>query len=409
MRIAIIGAGIAGVCTAYELAADGHQVSVFERRGSVAAEASFANSGLVAPGLVLGWTQAPLSLAGRWRRWRQGRDEAAALRRQRLLKLAVYSHERLQQLRRSLKLDYERAEGMLVLLRSAREQAAIAPGLELLAEAGIAHRALDAAQCRQAEPGLNPEAALHGGVLLNAGEVGNCRQFAHQLRLEAQRLGVQFRFHTTVRSIAPGTPARLVHEYTPPHEGPGPSARNGNGENGGDTQPAETGPQQDSFEAIIVCGAQDSAALLQPLKLKLPLASAQSCSITAPLRQLEAHPELGPKAGLFDQQKQVHISRIGQRVRVVGSDEAQLHKVLNDWLPGAMVAGQLQRWQGPHATLSDGLPVLGGSGLAGIWLNLGHADGGFTLACGAARVLAEQVGGLTPELDVSGLDSARFG
>ena len=34
MRIAIIGAGIAGVTTAYECAADGHQVTVFERRGS---------------------------------------------------------------------------------------------------------------------------------------------------------------------------------------------------------------------------------------------------------------------------------------------------------------------------------------------------------------------------------------
>ncbi len=39
MRIAIIGAGIAGVTCAYELAADGHRVCVFERRGSVAAKA----------------------------------------------------------------------------------------------------------------------------------------------------------------------------------------------------------------------------------------------------------------------------------------------------------------------------------------------------------------------------------
>ena len=55
MRIAVVGAGIIGVTTAYELAADGHEVTVFERRGSVAAETSFANAGVVAPGYVTPW------------------------------------------------------------------------------------------------------------------------------------------------------------------------------------------------------------------------------------------------------------------------------------------------------------------------------------------------------------------
>ena len=55
MRVAVIGAGVIGVTTAYELGADGHEVTVFERRGSVAAETSFANAGLVAPGYVTPW------------------------------------------------------------------------------------------------------------------------------------------------------------------------------------------------------------------------------------------------------------------------------------------------------------------------------------------------------------------
>src|SRR5262249_26977029 len=150
-----------------------------------------------------------------------------------------------------------------------------------------------------------PETALHGGVQLSLAEVGNCRQFAHQLRLEAQRLGVQFRFHTTVRRIEPGAPARLVHEYTPPEEAPGAASRV---TEAGDTQPAEMGPAEDCFEAILVCAAQDSAPLLRPLKIKLPVGTVQGCSITAPLRQLEAHPDLGPRAGLFDQQREIHMS-----------------------------------------------------------------------------------------------------
>ena len=55
MRVAVIGAGIVGVTTAQALREDGHAVTVFERRGSVATEASFANAGFLAPGYVTPW------------------------------------------------------------------------------------------------------------------------------------------------------------------------------------------------------------------------------------------------------------------------------------------------------------------------------------------------------------------
>src|SRR4051812_47485740 len=55
LKVAVIGAGIVGVTTAYELAADGHDVTVFERRGAAAEETSFANAGVVAPGYVTPW------------------------------------------------------------------------------------------------------------------------------------------------------------------------------------------------------------------------------------------------------------------------------------------------------------------------------------------------------------------
>lgn len=58
--------------------------------------------------------------------------------------------------------------------------------------------------------------------------------------------------------------------------------------------------------------------------------------------------------------------------------------------------------------LPDGPPVLGPSGAPGVWLNLGHGSSGWALACGSARVLADQIGGRTPAIDVSGLDVARL-
>ena len=68
MRVAIIGAGIIGVSTAYELTADGHDVTVFERSGGVAGLASFGHAGVVSPAQVTPWPapglRRPLPRAG---------------------------------------------------------------------------------------------------------------------------------------------------------------------------------------------------------------------------------------------------------------------------------------------------------------------------------------------------------
>ena len=55
-HIAVIGAGVVGVTSAYELAAAGHAVTVFDHGGTIAGEASFAPAGLDGPGWALGWS-----------------------------------------------------------------------------------------------------------------------------------------------------------------------------------------------------------------------------------------------------------------------------------------------------------------------------------------------------------------
>ena len=55
MRVIVVGAGIIGVTTAYELAAEGVSVAVVDRRTGVAQETSFGNAGVIAPGYVTPW------------------------------------------------------------------------------------------------------------------------------------------------------------------------------------------------------------------------------------------------------------------------------------------------------------------------------------------------------------------
>jgi D-amino-acid dehydrogenase len=58
--------------------------------------------------------------------------------------------------------------------------------------------------------------------------------------------------------------------------------------------------------------------------------------------------------------------------------------------------------------LPDGPPVLGASGAAGIWLNLGHGSSGWALACGSARVLAAALAGRAAPIDIEGLAIDRL-
>jgi D-amino-acid dehydrogenase len=58
--------------------------------------------------------------------------------------------------------------------------------------------------------------------------------------------------------------------------------------------------------------------------------------------------------------------------------------------------------------LPDGPPLVGASGLAGLWLNLGHGSSGWALSCGSARVAADLIGGRSPDIDVTHFDIKRL-
>ena len=180
-------------------------------------------------------------------------------------------------------------------------------------------------------------------------------------------------------------------------------------------------PRTESFDAVVVCAALESAALLRPLGLKLPLQAVYGYSVTAPLRRHESHPDHGPRSALMDEHYKVAISRIGARVRVAGSAEIggkinrhdpaaleTLYKVLHDWFPGSARLGQAQSWKGARPMLPDGPPVLGRSGVEGVWLNLGHGSSGWALACGSARLLADGLAGRPMAIDIDGLGVERL-
>lgn len=421
MKIAIVGAGIVGVTTAWEMAADGHDVTVFERHGAVAEEASFANAGVVAPGYVTPWAAPgmpskvlgqlfarhaaarlswPLSsseLRWLWRWWRACDAATYRANRARLQRLAFYSRQRLQELTERLDLTYDRSPGYLVLLRGERERTLVQAGLSVLREAGARVEEVDPEAARAIEPALNPDQPLAGALHLPDDGVGNCRQFAMQLRRQAEGIGARFEFLANVAPLDPAAPTVLQVSTS--------------------GQPS----RPERFDAVVMCGGAGSTDLLRRVGLRLPLARVHGYSVSAGIQELAD----APRSGLMDERFKVTITRLGQRVRVAGSAQVggapahrhagalrTLYRVLEDWFPAAVrLSGPeaaLQEWKGARPMLPDGPPVLGASGIPGVWLNVGHGSSGWALACGSARVLADQVSGRATAIDTEGLDVGRL-
>ena len=173
-----------------------------------------------------------------------------------------------------------------------------------------------------------------------------------------------------------------------------------------------------TFDCVVLCAGLASGYLLKPLGLGIPMAAVYGYSLSAAIRE----PLNAPRSAIMDEHYKVAISRLGQRIRVAGSAELggaadrkrassiqTLYKVLHDWFPGAAnTATGVQEWKGARPMLPDGPPIVAASGIAGLWLNLGHGSSGWALSCGSARVVADLVLGHQPEVDMQGFGPGRF-
>jgi D-amino-acid dehydrogenase len=292
-------------------------------------------------------------------------------------------------------LEYDRSDGYTVLLRSEKDSRLVQPGLQVLRDAGVAFSEMDATGVRQIEPAINPDTEFLGGIHLPNDEVANCRHFALILKDITRDLGVKFEFNTSVAHLNQEQAANILIA-------------------------GESTPRQ--FDGLVMCAGLASAALLKPLGLKIPMTAVFGYSISAPIRE----PLNAPRSALMDERYKVAISRLGNRVRVAGSAEIggslakhratsiqTLYKVLHDWFPGAAqhanTGASIQAWKGARPMLPDGPPIIGDSGIPGLWLNLGHGSSGWALSCGSARALADLMAGKAASIDMEGLGIERLG
>jgi len=408
MKIAVLGAGVIGVSSAWYLARAGHEVTVLDRQDAAAMETSYANGGQISTSHAEPWANP--STPKQIFKW-LGREDSPMLFRLRadpyqwawglaflceclpartranaaqIAAINRYSRLKLHALRAETGIQYEQqTRGILSIYedRQALDAAVATAALERLQ--GIDLRVLSADECVALEPALGERAGhIAGGVHAAGDESGDAHKFTQELaRLCAER-GVQFRYGSSVARIEAGG-GRVAAVVL----------------RSGETLAAD---------AYVMALGSYSPLLLRPIGISIPVYPLKGYSITIPL----AEGDVAPRISLSDSGHKLVMSRLGDRLRVAGTAELTGHDTsINEVRCRAIVrrsfelfpkAGrpeEAQFWAGLRPATPGGVPCIGRTRYPNLYLNTGHGTLGWTMACGSGAAIADIVSGRKPETD----------
>ena len=425
MRIAVLGAGVIGLATAWWLARDGHDVTIVDRNDGVALETSFANGAqlsysyvapLAGPGVlpkIPPWLlrrDSPLRFypaldPDQWR-WLLrfvlacNRTQSERTTR-RLLALSFFSRRLMHELVASESLEFgHRRNGKLVVHSDAESFANARELVDYQRSLGCEQDALDAVACAAIEPALAPDGGglgsrLAGAIHTPSEEVGDCYRFCVGLERHLMASAhVRFALGTQVQ--------RLVAER-------------------GRVVAVDTSAGPIDADAFVVAAGSASGRLVKPLGLKLPVYPLKGYSLTLPVTGRS------PRVSVTDARRKVVYAPLaggqGPTLRVAGMadiagwsqepDPVRLRQLVAEARAAFPEAADYEAplasmspWCGLRPATPLGTPVLGGTPVGNLFLNAGHGALGWTLALASGRVAADAIARRPSEIPLDGL---RYG
>lgn len=412
MEVLVIGAGLAGVTSAWYLTQAGCRVTVVDRRPGPGLETSYANGGQIsvshpepwanpaAPATVLRWlgrSDAPLLF--RWRadaaqwRWalsflRECLPGRTARNTEAIANLAVYSRNALRTLRAETGIDYQaETGGILHLFHTRREVAHLPAKLRQLEKLGIHGRILSADDAIALEPALAALRPRLAGALHGLDdESGNAQLFCAGLAARAEALGVRFNYNTVVQSFD------TINGHI----------------SGVRVLDAARRAGMLRADAVVLAAGSYSPLLARPLGIRLPIYPVKGYSITVPILD----PERAPRLSLTDESRRIVCSRLGDSLRIAGTAELNgynldpnparsraIERWLETHLPGTADLRHAEHWCGLRPATPSNVPLIGRTRMENLFLNTGHGTLGWTLACGSGRAIADIVTGKHPQPD----------
>lgn len=408
MKITILGAGVIGVTTAYELVRDGHEVTVIDRQPSAGMETSFANAGLIAPGHAYAWAspEAPKNLfkslyskdeVFRFRpslnthlfRWgwqflKECTGNKSIKNTELKFKLCHYSQKKLHNLIEELNLKYDRIkEGLLYIFRTEKELDEGAKKAELLIQNNLPLKIISREDIVEKEPIFNSvKEKIAGAIYAPTDEAGDAYQFTQSLTEICKKRGVRFLFETDINKLLTNN-EKIEYVLT-------------------DKETLQA-------DAFIVAMGSFSAKLVKSLRIFLPIYPVKGFSITLPTTTTD----VALMGGGVDEHHLLAFARLGDRVRFTSiaeisnydtkhshEDFRYLIKAVEDLFPDVGDFSKIEYWSGLRPMTPKGTPIIGKSRYKNLFFNTGHGHLGWTMACGSARIIADIIAGKKPEISL---------
>lgn len=415
MKICVLGAGVLGVTSAYELARRGHEVTVIDRQPEAARECSFANGGQLSyshsepwanphvfPKLFQWMFQEDAPLVLRFNRdphmirWgllflRNCAPASARRNSEIMLRLGLYSKKKMAELIADTGVEFHHfSKGILHVFSDAKDFDHAKKHSEFQYTLGCAETVMSKAEALALEPALaDSRKDLVGAIHAPIDESGDIHVFSKNLAtLIAEKYKVQFRYDTAVKRIhKQGNTISHIE--------------------------LESGEFLSGFDSYVMAMGAPSAVYLRQVGLYVPIYPMKGYSITFPAN------EFSPTVSLTESATKQVYSRLGDRIRVAGTAEfagynSDVRKVritpllrgVENLFPKADLS-QVSEWACLRPSTPDGPPIIGSTPLSNLYINSGHGTLGWTQAAGSARLLADTMDGTPTEIPLTGLDIRR--
>lgn len=401
-KVAVIGAGVTGVTTAYQLQDSGAEVTVIDRHAHPAMETSFANGGQLSASNAEVWNSwgqvwkglkwmlradAPLLLrpAPTWHKLSWLAEFLRAIPRYEqntvtTARLAIEARAHLLDMAEREGIEFDLVQrGILHVYRDKAGLDHATRVTALLRQGGLERDAVGPAEIAAIEPALTGD--FVGGFHTPSDFTGDIRKYTAGLARAVRRRGGTVRLDTEVLSATAG----------------------GGGVELELRRDGATGRER--FDALVVCAGVGSRRLAALLGDRVNVYPVKGYSVTVNLHDDESQ-AAAPWVSLLDDAAKVVSSRLGPgRFRIAGTAEfAGEDRDIRDarirplvaWcrrhFPGVSTRDVVP-WAGLRPMMPDMLPRVMPGRLPGVFYNTGHGHLGWTLSAVTARMAADLVMG----------------